>query len=178
MTFRSLLLQSTSNVWMTHAEMESLNAATKPPVSAALPSHLTDSPLIILKYLCPFEECCLSCLFQITLMSLSPSSSSLCIFLFLVSLWAQVIVLSIFVSPRVCCFSVNCFRLITCSLTRCSSLLSSFPAAAVTSPSFASPPSSSLPSTPLPLPSPPPPHPLRLRFALSASSSLCLFSRS
>ena len=27
-------LQSTSNVWMTHAEMESLNAATKPPVSA------------------------------------------------------------------------------------------------------------------------------------------------
>uniref|UniRef100_A0A3Q2P0V6 PTPRF interacting protein alpha 3 n=1 Tax=Fundulus heteroclitus TaxID=8078 RepID=A0A3Q2P0V6_FUNHE len=27
---------STSNVWMTHAEMESLNAATKPPVSARL----------------------------------------------------------------------------------------------------------------------------------------------
>lgn len=31
------VLQSTSNVWMTHAEMESLNAATKPPVSPPLP---------------------------------------------------------------------------------------------------------------------------------------------
>ncbi|XP_072225337.1 liprin-alpha-3 isoform X2 [Leuresthes tenuis] len=82
---------STSNVWMTHAEMESLNAATKPPA----------------------------------------------------------IVLSIF-SPCGCCFSVNCFQLITRSLTHCSSLLSSFPAAAVVSPPFASPQSSLHPST-LPL---------------------------
>ncbi|XP_071323325.1 liprin-alpha-3 isoform X4 [Trachinotus anak] len=59
---------STSNVWMTHAEMESLNAATKPPA----------------------------------------------------------IVLSIFFSPSGCCFSVNCFQLITRSLTHYSSLLSSF----------------------------------------------------
>nr|XP_046270100.1 liprin-alpha-3 isoform X2 [Scatophagus argus] len=55
---------STSNVWMTHAEMESLNAATKPPV----------------------------------------------------------IVLSIFFSPSGCRFNVNCFQLITRSLTHCSSL--------------------------------------------------------
>ncbi|XP_042249168.1 liprin-alpha-3 isoform X2 [Thunnus albacares] len=55
---------STSNVWMTHAEMESLNAATKPPA----------------------------------------------------------IVLSIFFSPSGCCFNVNCFQLITRSLTHCSSL--------------------------------------------------------
>lgn len=31
------VLQSTSNVWMTHAEMESLNASTKPPVSPRCP---------------------------------------------------------------------------------------------------------------------------------------------
>ncbi|XP_062264940.1 liprin-alpha-3 isoform X2 [Platichthys flesus] len=59
---------STSNVWMTHAEMETLNAATKPPA----------------------------------------------------------IVLSIFFSPSCCCFSVNCFQLMTRSLTHYSSLLSSF----------------------------------------------------
>ncbi|XP_015249575.1 PREDICTED: liprin-alpha-3-like isoform X2 [Cyprinodon variegatus] len=84
---------STSNVWMTHAEMESLNATTKPPA----------------------------------------------------------IVLSIFVSPCGCCFYVNCFKLITRSLTHCSSLLSSFPAAAaaVTSPSSASLNSPFHPSTPL-----------------------------
>lgn len=35
-------LQSTSNVWMTHAEMESLNAATKPPVSAPAVLSLSD----------------------------------------------------------------------------------------------------------------------------------------
>lgn len=44
-----------------------------------------------------------------------------------VSLWAQAIVLSIFFSPCCCRFSVNCFQLITRSLTHCSSLLSSFP---------------------------------------------------
>lgn len=78
-----------------------------------------------------------------------PSSSSFSVLFFCLSvslLWDQALVWSIFVSP--CGFTVNCFQLITRSLTHCSSLLSSFPAAAaaaVTSPSFASP----HPSTPL-----------------------------
>lgn len=67
------VLQSTSNVWMTHAEMESLNAATKPPVSAPLPSCLK-TPLQFSSDLTQFWI-----LFSIMLMSLSspPPFSSL-----------------------------------------------------------------------------------------------------
>ncbi|XP_013764545.1 liprin-alpha-3 isoform X2 [Pundamilia nyererei] len=103
---------STSNVWMTHAEMESLNAATKPPA----------------------------------------------------------IVLSIFFSPCCCRFSVNCFQLITRSLTHCSSLLSSFPAAAVAASSSAAP-SLSIHSSTLLFTS----APLSLTTSTSLSLALSLF---
>lgn len=111
------------------------------------------------------------------LMSLS-LSSSLSVFLYFslyVFLWAQAIVLSIFFSPRGCCFSVNCFRLITRSLTHCSSLLSSFPAAAVAAPSASASPPSSYPSVHTAL-DPCFPFPHHLHITLSGSVSLSVSS--
>ncbi|XP_035470815.2 liprin-alpha-3 isoform X2 [Scophthalmus maximus] len=108
---------STSNVWMTHAEMESLNAATKPPA----------------------------------------------------------LVSSIFFSPSCCCFSVNCFQLMTRSLTHYSSLLSAFPAAAAAAPSSSSSSSSSSSASPTSVhlaPDPCSPFPLHLHITLSGSVSL------
>lgn len=117
------------------------------------------------------------------LTSLSPPSSSslslffLNFFIISLSLRAQAIVLSIFFSPSGCCFSVNCFQLITRSLTHYSFLLSSFPAAAAAPSSSASPPSSLHPSTLLFTPCSPSPLHLHITLSGSVSFSLCLFSR-
>lgn len=47
--------QSTSNVWMTHAEMESLNAATKPPVSPPRLSRLRLTKPSFMFFMIAFE---------------------------------------------------------------------------------------------------------------------------
>lgn len=108
--------------------------------------------------LSPFSSCCLSLYLVL----------NFCHFL---SLWAQDIVLSLF-SPSGCCFNVNCFQLITHSLTHYSFLLSSFPSAASPS-SSASPPSSLYLSTLLLTPAP---FSLATSTSLSLALSVCLLS--
>lgn len=149
--------QSTSNVWMTHAEMESLNAATKPPVSFPASLFLSDNPtfvfftIIVLSFEW-FSTCIVgSESFDKSLPFLLPSISLFMYISLYVFLSLSLMYLS-FCGPSVkhlllsylgCCFCVNCFQLITRSLTHYSSLLSCLPAAAPSS--SASPLSTSLP---------------------------------
>lgn len=166
--------QSTSNVWMTHAEMESLNAATKPPVSAPAVLSLSDKPsfMFFIIILLSFELFWVSRLVWIMLMSLSPSSSSsLCLcFSFWISFFVgpghsvEHLLLSLWLPFQCELLPTNYpftntlflpFFLFSCYC--CCSLLLCFS-------SIMSPCSSPL----LPFPSPPP------HLSLSGSASLCL----
>lgn len=99
--------QSTSNVWMTHAEMESLNAATKPPVSSpgSAVSCLTKPHVYLFDYY--FTQGFFFFFFRlvrIMLTSLSPPSTSShslsSLFCFLVSLCLFIYVSLSFCGPR------------------------------------------------------------------------------
>lgn len=82
--------------------------------------------------------------------------------------------LSIFFFPSGCCFSVNCFQLITRSLTHYSSLLSSSPAAAAAAAAAVAPSSSASPPSVHPALDPPPCSPFPRHLHISLSLRLCL----